>query len=132
MNEQEKIEYWAELAEDDFITAEIVLRSRRYLHFGFLCHLTVEKLLKAFYWKNRKEEPPYTHSLLVLASKSGLNEIITPNYKQLLYKLMPLNIEARYPTNKQEIYKKLSPEYCEEIFQNSKEFMLWIQTLLTK
>ena len=132
MNEQEKIEYWAELAEDDFITAEIVLRSRRYLHFGFLCHLTVEKLLKAFYWKNRKEEPPYTHSLLVLASKSGLNEIITPNYKQLLYKLMPLNIEARYPTNKQEIYKQLSLEYCKEIFQDTKELMLWIQTLLTK
>ena len=100
MNEIEKIEYWLELAEDDLITAEIVFNSKRFLHFGFLCHLTLEKLLKAYYWKTKSEEPPYTHNLLILAEKSGINELIDPKFKKLLYKVMPLNIEARYQTNK--------------------------------
>lgn len=132
MNEQEKIEYWFNLAEEDFVTAEIVLNAKRYLHFGFLCHLTVEKLIKAFYWKNKAEEPPYTHSLLTLSSKSGLKLLLDEKNQKLLYKLMPLNIEARYPSNKQEIYKLLTQEYCNEIFSETKEFIGWIKTLLIK
>jgi HEPN domain-containing protein len=130
MNIDEKIGYWLDLAEDDFITAEIILKSKRYLHFGFLCHLSVEKLLKAYFWKNNSLEPPYTHSLLILSSKSGLNKNLDEKFKKLIYKLMPLNIEARYPTNKQEIYKLLSPDYCQEIFIETKEFFEWIKTLL--
>ena len=76
MDVKEKIEYWLELSKDDFITAEIILKSKRFLHFGFLCHLTVEKLLKAFYWKNKSSEPPYTNSLLTLSFNSGLNDAI--------------------------------------------------------
>ncbi len=132
MDEKEKIEYWMELAEDDFITAEIVLKSKRFLHFGFLCHLSIEKLLKAYYWKSKSLEPPYTHSLLILSAKSGLEDLLEERYKKLLYKLMPLNIEARYPSNKQEIYKQLSQEYCEELFAEVKEFSAWIMTLLIK
>jgi len=45
---------------------------------------------------------------------------------------MPLNIEARYPTNKQEISKHLSKEDCEELFIEIKEFIEWIMKLLTK
>ncbi|MDT3739351.1 MAG: HEPN domain-containing protein [Candidatus Kapabacteria bacterium] len=130
MDKKEKIEYWLELAEDDFITTEIVLKSKRYLHFGFLCHLTIEKLLKAYFWKNVSAEPPYTHSLLVLSAKSGLNDILEDRFKQLLYKLMPMNIEARYPSNKKEIYKVLTPEYCNELFDETKELFEWMKKLL--
>lgn len=132
MDEKEKIEYWLELAEEDLITAEIVLKSKRFLHFGFLSHLSIEKLLKSYYWKSKMEEPPYTHSLLVLSSKSGLDNILDERFKQLLFKLMPLNIEGRYPTSKQEINKTLSHDYCEELYSDVKDFLLWIKTLLTK
>jgi len=57
-----KIEYWLELAEEDLITAEIVLKSKRYLYHGFLCHLAVERLIKAYFWKNKSVEPPYGHN----------------------------------------------------------------------
>ena len=130
MEIDEKIEYWLELAEEDFLTAEVVLKAKRYLHFGFLCHLTVEKLLKAYFWKNIGTEPPYTHNLLVLSKKSNLNEILSEETNQLLFKLIPLNIEARYPTNKQEIYKTLSKSYCEVLFREIKEFMSWMKQLL--
>lgn len=128
----EKINYWIELSDEDLITAEIILKSERFLHFGFLCHLSVEKILKAYFWYSKQTEPPYTHSLLVLSSKSSLSGLLNDNYKQLLYKLMPLNIEARYPSNKNEIYKLLTKEYCYNLLSETKEFLQWIKTLLIK
>lgn len=132
MDEHEKIDYWFDLADDDFATSEIVLKSNKYLHFGFLCHLTVEKLLKAYYWKNKSAEPPYTHNLLTLSSKSGLNTELDERFQKLLYKLMPLNIEARYPTNKEEINRQLSKEYCLEIYTDTKDSLEWIKILLKR
>lgn len=132
MDVNEKIEYWLEVAEDDFVTAEVVLHAKRYLYFGFLCHLIAEKLLKAYYWKSKGEEPPYTHNLLVLSSNSGLDLLISESYKQLLYKLMPLNVETRYPSEKQEIFKTLNRQYCEDIFKELKEFIEWMKKLLKK
>ena len=132
MDINDKVEYWLELAEYDFKTAEIVLQAKRYLHFGFLCHLSAEKLLKAYYWKNLGIEPPYTHNLLVLSSKSGLDSLISASHKQILYKLMPLNVEARYPSEKQEIFKTLKRQYCEDIYKDLQEFLLWMKQLLKK
>ncbi len=132
MDIEEKIEYWLDLAEEDFITAEIVLKSKRFLHFGFLCHLTAEKLLKAYFLKKKSEEPPYIHNLLKLSERSGINELLNEKNKELLYKLAPLNIEARYPTNKAEISKHLSQDYCEQLYSELKEFFKWIKKLLTK
>ncbi|MBX3042205.1 MAG: HEPN domain-containing protein [Candidatus Kapabacteria bacterium] len=131
MNIEEKIKYWSELADDDLITAEIILNSKRYLHFGFLCHLIAERYIKAYYWKNLLAEPPYTHNLLVLSSKSGLNEVIPENFKQLLFKLMPLNIQARYPTSKDKIYQLLTYDYCTLLLSEIKEFSVWIKNFLT-
>ncbi|MCL5990491.1 MAG: HEPN domain-containing protein [Bacteroidetes bacterium] len=132
MDIYEKVEYWLELAMYDLETAKIVLKAKRYLHFGFLCHLSSEKLLKAYYWKYIGEEPPYTHNLLVLSSKSGLDSLISASHKQLLYKLMPLNVEARYPIEKKEIFKTLNRQYCENIYKDLKEFSLWMKQLLKK
>ena len=132
MEQKEIIEYWLNLADEDIITAEIVLNSRRFLHFGFLAHLSIEKYLKAYYCYKVNQDPPYTHNLLRLSEQSSLNEIISIERKQLLYKLMPLNIEARYPSYKKEIYRQLTADYCDKILIEIKEFSEWIKKLITK
>mgnify|MGYP000545818622 FL=1 len=50
-NIKEKVNYWLELAEYDISTVKSLFRSKKFLYFAFLCHLTIEKSLKAFYWK---------------------------------------------------------------------------------
>ena len=45
----EKTKYWLEMAEYDFETARIMLQGRRFLYVGFMCHQTIEKILKAVY-----------------------------------------------------------------------------------
>ncbi len=44
-----KINYWIDLSDYDLETAEAMLRSKRYLYVGFMCHQTVEiqKWIKA-------------------------------------------------------------------------------------
>jgi len=59
----EKVEYWLELSDYDFETAEAMLNSQRYLYVGFMCHQAVEKMLKAVFVKKFEEIPPFTHSL---------------------------------------------------------------------
>ena len=44
----DRIEYWSESSKYDFFTAEAMLKSKRYLYVGFFCHLSVEKILKAY------------------------------------------------------------------------------------
>ncbi|MDD3568683.1 MAG: HEPN domain-containing protein [Bacteroidales bacterium] len=49
-----------------------MLKSRRFLYVGFMCHQTIEKIFKAFYTSNLSEVAPYSHSLSYLAKKGRL------------------------------------------------------------
>ncbi len=63
----DKVTYWMEMSDYDFDTANAMFETKRYLYVGFMCHQTIEKILKA-YWSNVSEEPPLKiHSLSRLA-----------------------------------------------------------------
>ena len=47
ININKQIEYWTKGADDDLLTAEILIREKRILHGLFFCHLVIEKAIKA-------------------------------------------------------------------------------------
>jgi HEPN domain-containing protein len=47
MDNNEKMQYWLELADYDINAAKSMLNGKHYLYVGFLCHLSAEKALKA-------------------------------------------------------------------------------------
>jgi HEPN domain-containing protein len=57
---KEKVRYWTDTAQYDLDTARAMLEARRFLYVGFMCHQTIEKVLKGFYVYTRKSNPPYT------------------------------------------------------------------------
>jgi len=63
---------WLAAAEYDLATAEAMLKSRRYLYVVFMCHLAMEKTLKALYAEIRSKMPPRTHDLLYLVRELDL------------------------------------------------------------
>jgi len=130
MDNQEKIKYWLDIAEYDFITAQAMLESKRYLYVGFMCHQTIEKVLKAFYSSKYNDVAPFTHNLKQLADKAGLYELFSEEQKDIIDLLLLLNIEARYPTYKEQLLKSLSYAKCEDIIQQTKDLMQWIKKLL--
>ena len=89
----DKILYWFELAVYDMETARAMLKTRRYLYVGFMCHQVIEKSLKAYYWYQKGTEPPFSHNLLLLAEKSGIDPVMTDEQRNLLYILMPFEIQ---------------------------------------
>lgn len=126
----EKVKYWLDLSDYDYETAVAMQQSGRYLYVGFMCHQTMEKILKAYFNLNNPEPAPYTHSLSYIAKKAGIYESFTNAYKDLIDILEPLNIQTRYPSQKEKLLQALTKEKCEEILENTKELTLWIKTKL--
>lgn len=125
-----KTKYWLEMSEYDLDTAEAMLETGRYLYVGFMCHQTIEKILKAYVVFTLKENAPHTHNLTLLSKHSNIYDLMNEDQLDFLDILEPLNIEARYPTHKEKIMKSLNLNRCSEILKNTKEMSQWIKDKL--
>lgn len=119
------IKYWNELSDYDFETAKFMFKAKRYPYCLFMCHLSIEKLLKALIVKIKEEHAPYSHNLINLAKETGLN--FEEKDKLLLADLTEFNLEARYPEWQKEFYKKCSKEYTENYFDKTKKLHKWLK-----
>jgi len=126
----EKVKYWIELSDYDLETAEAMLESRTYLYVGFMCHQAIEKILKAYFCSKSIETPPFTHNLTLLAERSGIIDLLENDFKEFINILEPLNIEARYPTHKQQLLKGLTDKRCKEILLKTKVLHTWVKERL--
>jgi len=122
--------HWLELSDYDMKTAEFMFSSKRYPYCLFMCHLAIEKILKAVLVKKIKEHAPYTHNLVDLAKKIEIN--FSEKQKHLLSDLVEFNIEARYPEWKKNFYKKTNKKYTENYLKETKIFQKWLKKYLKK
>lgn len=119
------ISYWVESASYDLETGKTLLRSKRYPYALFFGHLAIEKLLKALVVRHTGSHAPYTHSLVMLASKSGLK--IPEEILDQLAEFMEFHTEARYPDAKMDFYQKCTREFAKEKFAEIKKVYSWLQ-----
>ena len=126
----DKVTYWIEMSDYDFDTAKAMLETKRYLYVAFMCHQTIEKILKA-YWSNVLEEPPLKiHSLSRLAEKSGLDKDMSEEQTDFIDELEPLNIEACYPSYKERLMKNLTADRCKDLIEQTDKLRTWIKSKL--
>ena len=126
----DKIRYWVDIAEYDLATAEAMLTTGRYLYFGFMCHQTIEKILKAHYQLLKEKIPPKTHNILFLLKKTALFDSLSDRQKAFMEMLLPMNIESRYPDYRERLFKSLDGEKCSEILRETREMQAWIKEKL--
>lgn len=127
---EDKIIYWQELSDYDLETALAMLKSKRYLYVGFMCHQAIEKIFKAYYIRLRSENAPYSHSLSYLAKKGGFYDTFSEEQKDFIDQIEPLNIEARYPSHKERLLKSLTHEKSSAIFEQTRLLQQWIKEKL--
>ena len=127
MTNDEKVSYWIDLSNNDFIVAETLLKNQHNLYVGFMCHQAVEKIFKGYYAKVKNNTPPFKHDLEYLAQQSALYSLLSEEQVSFLEILNPLNIEARYPDYKNKISEYLTDERTQNIFEKTKELLLWIK-----
>ena len=130
MNNIDKVNYWVEIADYDLETAGAMMKGKRYLYVGFMCHQAIEKILKAYFVKKTDRTPPYVHNLKRLAEVCDLNNVFSEEQLDLIEELIPMNIEARYPTYKEQLLKSLTHSKCRELIFKTTKLCNWIKQKL--
>lgn len=127
-NREKLIQYWLASSDDDFETMEAMYRARRYNWTLFVGHLMIEKLLKAYYVKVKKDFPPFIHNLMRLAEKAEIE--LNEENKLFFITVTAFNINARYDDYKMSFQKKCTPEYTAQWIEEIKVKRLWIKKLI--
>lgn len=130
-NTSKTVAYWIKISEYDLEVAEAMLEKGHYLYVGFMCHQSVEKLLKAVFVAKNKTVPPYIHKLDKLIELTGLTSHVSEDQYDLVDELMPLNIQARYPAYKDAIYNLINNKRAKKILSRTKELILWLKNRIS-
>lgn len=122
--------FWIDSANNDYETMLILFKNKRYSWCLFIGHLTIEKLLKALFAKNHKDNPyaPRSHDLNYLCNKNNL--ILTEKQDVLLEEITRFNINCRYDNYKKSFQSMCTKEYTEQKLVNIKEIVEWLKKLL--
>ena len=124
MNTKEHVEYWLKSAAHDMEVADTLFQNQKYDWCLFIGHLVIEKVLKAFYVRDKEEIPPKIHNLVRLAESTRLS--FTEEQLIFLADLNDFNIETRYPDFKFSFYQTCTREFTEEQFSKIKELYQWL------
>lgn len=103
MNKQ--IVNWLASAKYDLKTASRMFDTGRYIYTIFMCHLAIEKLLKAKSQLKTNKMPPKTHNLRYLLDLSKTQ--LPDDMLEFVSKLSDVSIVTRYP----EDFRKLLRVY---------------------
>ena len=126
----DKVKYWLELSDYDLTTASVMLNGARYLYVGFMCHQTIEKILKSYLSLDDSITIPHTHNLAQLATMKNLYNLMNDDFKNTLDILEPLNIEARYPSYKENLMRSMNKEFSQNLIDKTRELQEWIKSKL--
>ena len=109
----------------DLDVAGAMFEKEKYPYALFLGHLALEKLLKALVVRATDNHAPFTHSLPLLAEKTGLK--IPQKTMRALARFMEFHFEARYPNDQKKFYRKCSKTFTTRNLQKMNEVFLWLK-----
>lgn len=116
---------WLEAAVYDLESARHMLSSGRYLYVVFLCHLTLEKLLKAVVAEVTGQTAPRSHDLIYLVKRSGISP--EPRYLDFIGKLNNASIPTRYPSDIREAIREYTEQVADSYLKQTEEVATWLK-----
>lgn len=116
---------WIKSSQYDLKTAEHMLKTGRYIYVLFMCHLSVEKLLKALYEAVLGKNAPKTHNLIYLLKASEIE--LSEKHLETLESLNDLSIVTRYPEDIDAMVKAFKRKKVEDYLKKTKELLRWLK-----
>lgn len=116
---------WIALTDYDIDTARHMLATGRYLYVIFLCHLSLEKILKAHVAEVTQTLPIKTHDLIYLVKKSELE--IPETYLDFIGKINTASIPTRYPDDLQRSLKEYPEPVARDYLEQTEEILQWLK-----
>jgi HEPN domain-containing protein len=121
---EKTINYWQEIAAYDIETGKTLLQAGRYPYALFFGHLALEKTLKALVVKATENHAPFTHSLIRLASLTGID--VPEEILDHLAECTEFHQESRYPGERKNFYNKCTDEFAHSKFSEMEKIHKWL------
>ena len=112
-------------AEYDLSTAGYMIETGRYIYVIFMCHLSIEKVLKAIVAEVTDKTPPKTHNLLYLTKLVGIN--FPEKLFEFVSKINNVSIVTRYPEDFSKLVDVYPENIAKEYFEQTKEVLAWLR-----
>jgi HEPN domain-containing protein len=116
--------YWIKTSDQDWEAANHLFEKGDYLYALFFGHLTIEKILKAIFSEKNEQTPPFSHNLVYLSEKAGLD--LNEEQLGLLEEISDFNLEARYPDDKFSFHKKCTIGFTKKKLQQIRMVRKWL------
>lgn len=118
LTKQEHINYWTETARRDWIAVKQLFKGKSYVNALFFSHLVLEKLLKAHWVKDNKENhPPKIHNLISLAGRISFS--FSDDEKIFLSRMNDFQLEGRYPDYSRNVYRSYKQKETQSILREA-------------
>lgn len=112
-------------SEYDFTTAQHMLKTGRYVYVVFMCHIAIEKLLKAIVAEITNKTPPKTHNRLYLVKLANL--FIPQELFDFIAKINNSSVAARYPEDFKILINSYPEEIVREYLENTEKVLKWLR-----
>ncbi len=116
---------WIAGAEYDLETAKHMLKTKRYIYVVFMCHLSLEKMLKAHVEMEENKFPPKIHNLVKLAERAKLK--IPAAFNNVIVELNEASIPTRYPDDLQRSLNVFTKQFSERVLRETQETLKWLR-----
>jgi HEPN domain-containing protein len=122
---RKETENWFRMSEYDLVTAEKMLETGRYVYVVFMCHLAIEKSIKAVITEQTSKLPPKSHDLIYLLGKAGIK--LPPEKLDFVGKISNAGILTRYPEDLERLVESYPEEVVFEYLKQTREVTEWIK-----
>ena len=126
---KKEVQNWLDSARYDLETAGHLFRAGSYIHTVFMCHLALEKVLKAKVEEITGKTPPKTHDLEYLMGLAELSP--DENTEKFILGLSDVDVATRYPGDFQMMLRNFSQERAELILSKATEVFQWIERTIS-
>jgi HEPN domain-containing protein len=123
------VKNWVATSNYDIRTAEAMYKAGRYIYVVFMCHLAMEKMLKALLAKKYpKDIPPKIHNLINLAQRADISP--PENLRDFFQRIDNVSIATRYPEDLRRLSKEFNQDRAKQILADTKRMLKWFKQQL--
>lgn len=112
-------------SEYDLATAKHMLETGRYMYVIFMCHMAIEKALKAIAAETTNNVPPKTHNLIYLIKLSNIN--IPQDLFDFIAKINNASVVTRYPEDFKRLLESYPEDIAKEYLENTEKALKWLR-----
>jgi HEPN domain-containing protein len=125
-----RTKHWLDSSEYDLKVARNLLKTQSNVYVVFICHLAIEKLLKALVVEvTDLNEPPHIHSLNRLTELAKIVDDLSNDQKEFLSELTRMQSATRY-ADELHTYRSFTRKVAEEYLSKTKAMHKWFKKKL--